>query len=112
MTLLAALDGDLGDATITVDGISLRTSELRDRADRLAASLGGARAVAVPGAPSIGTVVAVVAAIRAGVPAVPVRAEAGGRTARGTGALRRVTEDFRPPEVSLSLPPSILGRFG
>ena len=104
MTLLAALDGDLGDATITVDGVSLRTSELRDRADRLAASLGGARAVAVPGAPSIDTVVAVVAAIRAGVPAVPVPIDAGpverGHILRDSGAAL-VVGDVDWPELEL-----------
>ena len=77
MRLLPALDGATGDPTITVDAVSLRASELCDRADRLAAGLVGARAVAVPGAPTIDTVIAVVAALRAGVPAVPVPVDAG-----------------------------------
>ena len=66
MTLLTALDGHLGDPMITVDGVSLPMSDLCDRADRVAAALHGARAVAVPGAPSMDTVLGVVAAIRAG----------------------------------------------
>ena len=90
MTLLAVFDGDCGDPTISVDGVSMVASQLRDRADRLAGSLVGARAVAVPGAASIETVVAVAAAIRAGVPAVPVPIDAGpverGHILRDSGA--------------------------
>ena len=104
MTLLTVLDGDLGDPIIGIDGESLAASELRDRADRLAGALVGARAVAVPGAPTMETVVAVVAAVRAGVPAVPVPIDAGpverGHILRDSGA-SLVLGDVDWPEVDV-----------
>ena len=79
VSLLPALDGDLGDHAdaVTVDGETSSWEDLAARADALSAAVGGARAVAVCGSPSLETVVAVVAGIRSGVPIVPVPADAG-----------------------------------
>jgi fatty acid CoA ligase FadD36 len=77
MTLLPALDGVFGDSTVTVDATTVRWSELAARADALAPSIEGAPAVAVRGDATIDTVIAVVAGVRAGVPVVPVPADAG-----------------------------------
>lgn len=90
MTLLTALDQELADPAITVDGATVHLGELRTRADRLAGELIGADAVAIPGAPTLDTVIAVVAAVRAGVAAVPVPIDAGpverGHILRDSGA--------------------------
>lgn len=104
MSLLPALDGRHGDPQISVDGRSLRASELAACADRLVDRLAGARAVAVPGAPSLDTVIAVVAAIRAGVPVVPIPIDAGpverGHILRDSGA-SLVLGDANWPDVDL-----------
>jgi fatty acid CoA ligase FadD36 len=78
-TLLPAIDGDHGDHpdAVTVDGESVSWEELAGRADALARSLAGATALAVSGTPTLATVIAVVAGLRAGVPVVPVPADAG-----------------------------------
>lgn len=90
VALLPALDGGLGDRTVTVAGQTLRWSELAGRADMLAGRLGGAPGVAVCGTATLDTVVAVVAGLRAGVPVVPVPADAGpterGHILRDSGA--------------------------
>ena len=54
-----------------------RGASLAGRADALAADDRRRRVVAVPGTPTLDTVVAVVAGLRAGVPVVPVAADAG-----------------------------------
>lgn len=79
MSLLPALDGIHGDHTdaVVVDGQALSWEQLAARADSLAGSIVGAGAVAVRGTPTIDTVIAVVAGLRAGVPVVPVPADAG-----------------------------------
>ena len=77
MALLSALDGDHGDSTVTVDGATLRWSELVARADLLGTQLGGAHAVALCGSPTLDTVIAIVACVRAGITAVPVPSDAG-----------------------------------
>lgn len=79
MTLLPALDGDHDDHAdaVVVDGRSSSWSQLAARADAVAARIAGAPAVAVCGEASFDTVVAVVAGLRAGVPVVPVPADAG-----------------------------------
>lgn len=105
MALLTALDQGDHDTTITVDGASLRLGDLAASADHLAARIVGADAVAVPGAPTLDTVLAVVAAIRAGVPAVPVPIDAGpverGHILRDSGAsLVLGTPDW--PEIELT----------
>jgi fatty acid CoA ligase FadD36 len=104
MTLLTALDGGFGDRTVTVDGDTLRWSELAARADALGAAIAGAPALAVCGAAGIGTVVAVVAGLRAGIPVVPVPADAGpverGHILRDSGA-EVVVGDADWPEIEL-----------
>ena len=79
MSLLPSLDGHLPDRedALTVDGERSSWAELAGRADALAAQISGAPAVAVPGTPTLDTVIAVVAGLRAGVPVVPVPADAG-----------------------------------
>jgi len=79
MSLLPALDGahaDHSDA-IVVDGVASSWEQLAGRADAMGRAIAGAPAVAVCGAPTFETVVAVVAGLRAGVPVVPVPADAG-----------------------------------
>ncbi|MDJ0767795.1 MAG: acyl-CoA synthetase [Ilumatobacter sp.] len=77
--LLPALHGSHPDApdAVVVDGESATWERLAGRADALVARIAGAPAIAVHGAPSLDTVIAVVAGIRAGVPVVPVAADAG-----------------------------------
>ncbi len=79
MTLLPALHGVHGDPSgaVSVAGETLSWSELAGKADAVGACVGGAAAIAVCGAASIETVVAVVAGLRWGVPVVPVPADAG-----------------------------------
>lgn len=79
MTLLPALDGVLPDRSdaISVDGVTSSWAELAERADALAPVIAGEPAVAVCGTPTYDTVIAVVAGLRAGVPVVPVPADAG-----------------------------------
>ena len=79
MSLLPALDGvhgDPGDA-VSVAGKMLAWSQLVGRADALGARISGAPAIAVCGEAAVDTVIAVVAGLRAGVPVVPVPADAG-----------------------------------
>ena len=79
MSLLPVFDGTFGDRAdaVTVDGETVSWSELAGRADSLAAEISGASAVAVAGTPTLDTVVAIVAGLRAGVPVVPVPSDAG-----------------------------------
>lgn len=79
MSLLPSLDGAFGDRAdaVTVDGESVSFERLAGRADALAAAISDATVVAVPGTPTLDTVIAVVAGLRAGVPVVPVPADAG-----------------------------------
>ena len=77
--LLPALEGrhgDHGDA-VTVAGDTVSWEALTGRADALASAITGAPAVAVCGTATLDTVIAVVAGLRAGVPVVPVPADAG-----------------------------------
>lgn len=118
MTLLPALDGTHGDSTITVDGETLRWSELADRADALGREIAGASAVAVCGSASLDTVVSVVAGLRAGVPVVPVPDDAGpverGHILRDSGA-SVVLGEPEWPEVDLrrvAVPDDGLGSSG
>lgn len=77
--LLPALDGrfgDRGDAVVVGDE-SCRWSDLDTRSRALAARLAGLEVVAVPATATLGTVVAVCAALRAGVAVVPVAHDAG-----------------------------------
>ncbi len=77
MGLLPALDGVHGDSTVTVDGGTATWSRLAARADALGTEIAGAPAIAVHGTATLDTVIAVVAGLRAGVPVVPVPADAG-----------------------------------
>ncbi len=79
MSLLPALDGLHGDSSdsVIVDGQAISWEQLAARADQLAMSIAGAVTVAVPGASTLDTVIAVVAGLRSGVPVVPVPADAG-----------------------------------
>jgi fatty acid CoA ligase FadD36 len=79
MTLLCALSGQHPDRpdAVRVGAEQMSWEWLRDRADALAARIAGAPAVAVHADASLSTVVSVVGALRAGVPVVPVAADAG-----------------------------------
>ena len=79
MSLLPALDGTFGDAddAVTVDGVTTSWEDLAARADALGERIAGSPAVAVCGTSTLDTVIAVVAGLRAGVPVVPVPADAG-----------------------------------
>ena len=79
MSLLPALDGTFGDAddAVTVDGVTTSWEDLAARADALGERIAGSPAVAVCGTSALDTVIAVVAGLRAGVPVVPVPADAG-----------------------------------
>ena len=81
MSLLDGLEGDVGHGAdvVSVDGRSCAADELLGRADRLAADLSGAGAVAVRARADLDTVIAVVAALRGGVPLVPVPDDVGAR---------------------------------
>ena len=92
LTGLAARAGapDDGPDAIAVGERSVSRAELLERADRLAAEIHGARAVAVRASAELDTVVAIVAGIRAGVPIVPIAHDAGpgerGHILRDSGA--------------------------
>ena len=75
--LLPALDGALGDGSVTVEGEAISWSALAGVADALVGRISGAAAMAVPGTPTLDTVIAVAAGLRGGVPVVPVPADAG-----------------------------------
>ena len=79
MSLLPALDGVHGDPAdaVSVAGETLAWSQLAARADAIGGRVAGAPAIAVCGEATIDTVIAVVAGLRAGVPVVPVPADAG-----------------------------------
>jgi fatty acid CoA ligase FadD36 len=62
---------------LSVDGRALSFAELADSAEAVAASLGGIPSVAVEATASLETVMAVVGALMAGVPVVPVPPDAG-----------------------------------
>jgi len=73
---LTGVQGDRADA-ISVDGVSSSWSELETRARSVAAQIAGGRAVAVAATATMDTVVSVLAGLIAGVPVVPVPADAG-----------------------------------
>jgi fatty acid CoA ligase FadD36 len=79
MTLLPALHGAFGDrpGAVRVGDDACSWSELAARAGATAAELSGMPAVAIAARPTLDTIVAVVAALHAGVPFVPVPADAG-----------------------------------
>jgi fatty acid CoA ligase FadD36 len=65
------------DATLTVNGRTWTFGDLASRAEAVASSLEGMRAVAVEAAPALETVATVVGALMAGVTVVPVPPDAG-----------------------------------
>jgi len=77
--LLPTLDGEFGDhpAAVTVAGESVSWALLRRRAGAVAQQLTGMSAVALRAANTLDTVVGVVAGLMAGVPVVPIPADAG-----------------------------------
>ena len=110
MSLLAGLDGGIEDGAdaVVVDGVGVSWEQLAGRADALAMRLSGASAVAVCGTATLDTVVGVVAGLRAGVPVVPVPADAGPmereHILRDSGA-QLVIGDPEWPEVEIERVP-------
>ena len=105
---------------MSVAGETLSWSELAGKADALGARISGAPAIAVCGEATIDTVIAVVAGLRAGVPVVPVPADAGpmerDHILRDSGATI-VIGDPDWPEVELERipvrsPGGLAGRLG
>jgi len=90
--LLPTLDGQFGDhaAALTVAGESVSWAQLRRRSGAVAHQLGGMSAVALRATNTLDTVVGVVAGLLAGVPVVPIPADAGpmerGHMLRDSGA--------------------------
>jgi fatty acid CoA ligase FadD36 len=77
--LLPTLDGELGDhpAAVAVAGESVSWAQLRRRSGAVAQQLAGMSAVALRATNTLDTVVGVVAGLMAGVPVVPIPADAG-----------------------------------
>ncbi|WOC13604.1 acyl-CoA synthetase [Gordonia sp. MP11Mi] len=75
--LLASLTDDLDRDAVRVGDVTLTRRELLGAASVVAEAVAGRDAVAVNGAASMETVVAVVGALMAGVPVIPVPADAG-----------------------------------
>ncbi|PZT74949.1 MULTISPECIES: acyl-CoA synthetase [unclassified Streptomyces] len=111
MPLLPALQDATGPAAareaVRFDDVSLTYSALAEVTAGLAARLAGAVRVAVWATPTAHTVVAVVAALRAGVPAVPLNPRTGGRE------LAHIVTDSAPALVLAApgdeLPPALAG---
>ncbi|MYW07893.1 AMP-binding protein [Streptomyces sp. SID2563] len=111
MPLLPALQDVSGPAAareaVRFDDVTLTHSELARVTDALAARLTGAGRVAVWATPTAHTVVAVVAALRAGVPAVPLNPKTGERE------LAHIVADSAPSLVLAApgdvLPPALAG---
>ncbi|MFD8285487.1 acyl-CoA synthetase [Streptomyces solisilvae] len=96
LTSLAAPDGDRPDA-LSVGGRALSREELLGAAGAVAARIAGAPVVAVRATPTPETVVAVVGALLAGVPVVPVPPDSGpaerDHILRDSGAALLLTEE-------------------
>ncbi|MEY2582100.1 MAG: fatty acid CoA ligase FadD36 [Ilumatobacteraceae bacterium] len=77
--LLPSLAGEFGDhaAAVTVDGHEVSWALLARRSSAVAERLAGMPAVALRATPTLDTVVGVVAGLLAGVPVVPIPADAG-----------------------------------
>ena len=77
--LLPALDGEFADRAdaVVIDGVAQSFAELAARGDAVGSRIVGATSVAVSATASMDTVIAIVAALRAGVPIVPVPPDAG-----------------------------------
>lgn len=104
--LLPSLTGDLGDhsAALSVDGTAVSWARLARRAGAVAQRLGGMPAVALRATSTLDTVVGVVAGLMAGVPVVPMPADAGPmereHMLRDSGAAATIG-DPQWPEVTL-----------
>ncbi|MFJ6432222.1 acyl-CoA synthetase [Streptomyces sp. NPDC091416] len=111
MPLLPALQDASAPAAareaVRFDDVSLSYARLAAAADALAARIAGADRVAVWATPTAQTVIAVVAALRAGVPAVPLNPKTGERE------LAHIVADSAPATVLASasdvLPPALAG---
>lgn len=107
--LLPALDvvdgASAGREAVRFGDVSLTYARLASAADAVAARITGAGRVAVWATPTAATVVAVVAALRAGVPAVPLNPRTGGRE------LAHIVADSAPSAVLAGagdeLPPAL-----
>ncbi len=77
--LLPSLVGEFGDhaAAVTVDGYEVSWAQLARRSSAVAERITGMPAVALRATPTIDTVIGVVAGLLAGVPVVPIPADAG-----------------------------------
>src|SRR3954453_22134060 len=77
--LLPSLDGQFGDhsAAVTVAGESVSWAQLTRRSSAVARHVAGMPAVALRATPTLETIVGVVAGLMAGVPVVPMPADAG-----------------------------------
>ncbi|MEV3991058.1 acyl-CoA synthetase [Streptomyces sp. NPDC049837] len=106
-SLFPALDAGSGRPALRFGDRSLTYGELRAAASSLAARLDGAERVAVWATPTLETAVAVVAALLAGVPAVPLNPKTGERE------LTHIVTDSRPALVLAApgdeLPDPIVG---
>ena len=104
--LLPSLTGDLGDhsAALSVDGTAVSWARLARRAGAVAHRLEGMPAVALRATSTLDTVVGVVAGLMAGVPVVPMPADAGPmereHMLRDSGATATIG-DPQWPEVTL-----------
>lgn len=105
--MFPALDAGERTVAITVDGQALSYRELSATAAGLAGEFGSARRVAVWATPELGTCLAVVAAITAGVPAVPINPTA------GSAELAHIVADSAPDVVAATpgtvLPAALAG---
>ena len=109
--LLPALAGDHGDhpAALGVDGIAVSWAQLTRRAGAVAQRLEGMPAVALRATPTLDTVIGVVAGLMAGVPVVPMPADAGPmereHMLRDSGAAATIGDPLWPevtlPQVSI-----------
>ncbi|MCY0949825.1 AMP-binding protein [Streptomyces sp. H27-S2] len=118
LTALTGVYGDRADA-VTVAGRSASYEQLLGAAQGVAADVAGARAVAVSATPSLETVAAVVGALLAGVPVVPLAPDAGpaerehilrdsGAVMVGADFARRGTEGPQKTSVPVSGEPALI----
>lgn len=79
VTLLPAIEGAIADRpdAVSIDAVAVSFEQLRRRAEIVAARVVGAGALGVCAAPTLDTVVAVVAGLLAGVPVVAIPPDAG-----------------------------------
>ncbi len=106
MNLLASLDlPDDADRAVAVGDAVMSRHELLEATTRLAAGLPDDGPVAVHASPSLETIVGVVAALRAGVPVVPVPPDSGPAELRHVLTDSGATAWIGPPVDGVDLPP-------